>query len=374
MEDSSFSRLPLELREQIIGYIIPTDNKTSNDCVQWQIRTYSYESAQRLLLCLARRNAVLATCHELQSLGLRVHLRHQEYVWKCSLLPTSARAETMDRNKVIFWSLPSLQSRGYVNSIGGVGAITTDDYLHRERWDVNDGPRATRYLNWGDNPLELFSLYKEAAYIAFKLRQQQLDRGLEHRQLFMRHSYRLQPLTDGNAFRPVKKALRGTWKRDTMELTIDMLDEATSIRRMETGMALLHVEHREKIEAIQKEISRQEALPYRERSKDFDEEEPFFIGYLCEMDMKYGSWWQRVKRFHEGLIKVAMLGYRMDYRDVDDYLDEVKAGLPQDISQDYLAGNLVVDAIANMVNAIKPYEIEPKYRIEADSWIDSRTP
>ncbi|TIA56420.1 hypothetical protein D6C77_06945 [Aureobasidium pullulans] len=256
----------------------------------------------------------------------------------------------MDRNKVIFWSLPSLQSRGYINSIGGVGAITTDDYLHRERWDVNDGPRATRYPNWGDNPLELFSLYKEAAYIAFKLRQQQLDRGLEHRQLFMRHSYRLQPLTDGNAFRPVKKALRGTWKRDTMELTIDMLDEATSIRRMETGMALLHVEHREKIEAIQKEIRRQEALPYRERSKDFDEEEPFFIGYLCEMDMK------------------------MDYRDVDDYLDEVKAGLPQDISQDYLAGNLVVDAIANMVNAIKPYEIEPKYRIEADSWIDIRTP
>ncbi|THX16248.1 hypothetical protein D6D13_01798 [Aureobasidium pullulans] len=335
MEDSSFSRLPLELREQIIGYIIPTDNKTSNDCVQWRVRAYSYESAQRLLLCLARRNAVLATCHELQSLGLRVHLRRQD--------------------------------------VGGVGAITTDDYLHRERFDVNDGPRATRYPNWGDNPLELFSLYKEAAYVAFKLRQQQLDRGLEHRQLFMRHSYRLQPLTDGNAFRPVKKALRGTWKRDTMELTIDMLDEATSIRRMETGMALLHVEHREKIEAIQKEISRQEALPYRERSKDFDEEEPFFIGYLCEMDMKYGSWWQRVKRFHEGLIKVAMLGYRMDYRDVDGYLDEVKARLPQDISQDYLAGNLVVDAIADMVNAIKPYEIEPKYRIEADSWIDVRT-
>ena len=47
--------------------------------------------------------------------------------------------------------------------------------------------------------------------------------------------------------------------------------------------------------------------------------------------------------------------------------------MPQDISQDYLAGNPVVDAIANMVNAIKPYEIEPKYRIEADSWIDVRT-
>ncbi|THY36451.1 hypothetical protein D6D01_00406 [Aureobasidium pullulans] len=367
MEDSPFSRLPLELREQIIGYVLQTDNKTSDDCVEWRVRAYSYEPAQSLLLWLARRNAVLATCHELQSLGVRVHLRRQEYVWKCSLLPPSAWAETMNRNKVIFWSLPSLQSRGYINSIGGVGAITTDDYLHRERWDVNDGPHATRYSNWGDNPLELFAIYKEAAYIAFKLRQQQLDRGLEHRQLFMRHSYRLQPLTDGNAFRPVKKALRGTWKRDTMELTIDMLDEATSIRRMETGMALLHVEHREKIAAIRNEIDRQKSLPYRERSKDFDEEEPFFIGYLCEMDMKYGSWWQRVKRFHEGLIKVAMLGYRMDYRDVDDHLDEVKAGLSQNISQDYLGGSLVVDAIADMVNAIKPYEID------CDHWAEAPT-
>lgn len=379
MDNSTLSRLPLELRENVMEYVlndkIIEHSKRTNDCGEWRVDRYPPEPAKSIVSALSRCTALIATCRELQDLGVRTYLRSMQFTWSCSLFPPDARAQTTSRyktaNTVLFCSLPSIQMQGYIASVGGVGAVTTDNYLHREQWSVNEGPRAQRYPNWGDNPLDVLTMYKEAAYISSLLRKHQQDRGLEHRQMFFQHSYRLQAFTDGNALRPIKKALRGTWKRDTMDVMINMLDEAKSLRHLEVAQKSLDAQHHERIEAIQREIKKEDNLPMKGDLLD-GSNDPRFVQFLCDMDWKYGLWTARIKKFHTGLIKVVMLAYRMDYRDVDDLLAKLQAELPNDLSQKFHAAEMVVDAVVAKLEALRPFEIEPKYQIKSGCWLNAQ--
>jgi hypothetical protein len=355
MENSPLSRLPLELRERILDFVMPTDIGQMDDCMKWNaVRTL--DPTERLLLVLARRHAIAATCRELQLLSLRHHLRHTEIIWNLAItLDDSLRAS------LPFNSLSSLQSRELLDSVHGVGAVHSDDYLHRQGRVIQTVWTAIKYpANWIDEPEYIFSMYKKAASISSRLRREQYQRELRHHQMFYRHIYRLPTFTDGNALKPIKKALRGTWKRDTIDLTLDMQDEVTSLRRMEEAFSLLDREHHEKVEAIQNEIKRQaEAFPL-----SFDDERPMYVEFLRNMDNKYSQWRQRVRKFHEGLLQVVILGYRTDYNCLHARLEEVRARFEQMVHRNY-TGNHVVDAVIEMAKATGYDEVEPSHLLSS---------
>ncbi|KAI4725358.1 hypothetical protein E4T49_06902 [Aureobasidium sp. EXF-10728] len=374
MDNSPLSRLPFELHEQIFDYTMATDIQQIDHC---QTRYSSSELVKPLMIRLTRRYSYMATCRELQNLGLRLHLRRTEFVWNCSSVPSSwhitKAINSWDYNvDVIFDGFPDLQTQGLIDSVRGVGALTSDnDYLHREA--PSKGIVSQKHASWINEPLEILILYQRATYIAFCLRTEQHRRGLGHYQLFYRHSYNLQTFTDGNAARPIKKALRGTWKRDTLELTIDMLSEVGSLRKMETAMALLDIEHHERVEAIQREIERQKRLSRENDDVVSSDEQSIFAQFVQSMEAKYSLWRQRVMKFHEGLIKVVMLGYRIDYRTLAGPLTEVRHDFER-MAPDEYTGDKIVDAVVEVVRATKSQEMEPRYRMESDLWLDARDP
>jgi hypothetical protein len=351
MENSRLSRLPLELRERILDYVMPTDIGQMDDGMKWNI-VRTMDPTERLLLMLAHRHAFAATCRELQLLSLRHHLRHTEIIWDLA----TATDDSL-RTSLPFISLSSLQSRELLDSVHGVGAVHSDDYLHRQGRNMQTVWTAIKYpANWIDKPEYVFSMYKKAASIASRLRTEQHQRELRHHQMFYRHIYRLPTFTDGNALKPIKKALRGTWKRDTIDLTLDMQEDATSLRRMEEAFSLLDHEHHEKVEAIQNEIKRQaEASPL-----SFDDERPMYVEFLRNMDSKYSQWRQRVRKFHEGLVQVVILSYRTDYNYLHARLEEVRARFEQMVHRSY-TGNQVVDAVIKMAKATGFDEVEPSH-------------
>ncbi|KAH0372148.1 hypothetical protein KCU65_g1302, partial [Aureobasidium melanogenum] len=360
MDNSPLSRLPLELREQILDYLIPTDIK---QITSYPKQNASIGSVKYMLVALARRHGFVASCRELQHLGLRLDLRRTEFIWECCL-PLSSLANhkgirsQSDDGDAIFHTLPELHSQGFVNSIRGVGAVVSDDYLHRESSTTNEASNAQRQENQINESLEIMNMYEKAMHIASRLRTEQFQRDLGHHQLFYRHSYRLQAFTDGNAARPIKKALRKTWKRDTIDITIDLLSEETSLQQMRTAISLLDIEHIEKMEAIQVEIDRQVPLSAVGSSAALDRERAIYVQFLRDMDVKYSRWKQRVEKFHEGLIKVVTLGYRSGYHDVENNMKRLRAGLGQTTPQE-CTGDQVVDAVIAMIEATKLHDIEP---------------
>lgn len=361
MDYSPLSRLPLELREQTLNYLIPVKIKQITSCTKQNTSIGSLNPVESLILSLARRHAFVASCRELQRLGLRLDLRRTEIIWNHSL-PLSSSAihrDVQDQTgelDAVSRILSQLHSQGFVGSIRGVGAAASDDYLHRESWNTNGAPDARRQANWTDDPLKILDMYESAMYIANRLRTEQRQRELGHHQLFYRHSYRLQAFTDGNAARPIKKALRGTWKRDTIEITIDMLSEATSLQRMRAAISLLDVEHLEKIEAIQKEIDRQVPLP--SVSSGAGLERSIYVQFLRDMDTKYSRWRQRIKKFHERLIQVVMLGYRSTYHDIGNNMQGLRATLQQSVPHDH-TGDQIIDVVVDMIKATEFHDIEP---------------
>ncbi|CAD0108700.1 unnamed protein product [Aureobasidium uvarum] len=373
MNTSPLSRLPLELHEQIFDYTMATNVQHINDCG----REYNSGVLTKSMMTeLTRRHAFMATCRELQGLGLRLCLRLTEFIWDCSSEQTSRNIMKAIDTRVwdggaIFHTLPDLQTQGCVSSIRGAGAVSSDDYLHRESWKVKGPSFAKVYANWVDKPLEVLIMYQRAACITCRLRTEQHQRELDHHQLFYRHSYRLQTFTDGNAARPIKKALRGTWKRDTISLTINMLNEATSLQRMEAVMSLLDSEHHKKVQAIKKEIEKEVQLYAENGDVDFGDVRPMYEQFVHDMNLKYSLWRQRVKKFHEGLIKVIMLSYRADYHALADALFEMRHDFEQMLPHEY-TGDQVVNSVVELVRATTLQKMEPRYRIESDLWLDSR--
>jgi hypothetical protein len=349
MEGSPLSRLPLELRERILDFVMPTDIGQMDDGMKWNIAR-TMDPTEKLLLMLARRHAFAATCRELQLLSLRHHLRHTEIIWDLA-----TTTDDSIHTSLPFVSLSSLQSRGLLDNVHGVGAVHSDDYLHRQGRVVQTVWTAMKYpANWIDEPEYIFSMYKKAASITSRLRREQHQRELRHHQMFYRHIYRLPTFTDGNALKPIKKALRGTWKRDTIDMTLDMQDETISLRRMEEAFLLLDREHREKVEAIQNEIERQaESSP-----SNIDDERPMYVEFLRNMDSKYSQWRQRVRKFHEGLVQVVVLGYRIDYNDLHARVEEVRARF---MVRGSYTGNQIVDAVIEMVKATEFDEGKPSH-------------
>ncbi|KAG9644546.1 hypothetical protein KCU95_g16459, partial [Aureobasidium melanogenum] len=363
MDNSPLSRLPLELREQILDYLMPVDIKHITSCMKQNASISSLDPVKDMAIALARRYAFVASCHELQRLCLRLDLRRTEFIWGCFLplssSPVHRDIQIQDDNlDAVFHALPVLRSQGFIDSVRGVGAVVSDDYLHRESWNMNGASGAQRQANWINEPLEILSMYERVIHIACRLRTEQCQRGLGHHQIFYRHSYRLQAFTDGNAARPIKKALRKTWRRDTIEITIDMLSEAISLQRMREAISLLDVEHLEKMEAIQIEIDRQVPLSSVSSSAALDRERSIYVQFLHDMDIKYSRWRQRIKKFHEGLIKVVMLGYRSGYHDVENHMEGLRAVLEQAAPQD-CTGDQVVDTVLDMIKATKLHDIGP---------------
>jgi hypothetical protein len=137
-------------------------------------------------------------------------------------------------------------------------------------------------------------------------------------------------------------------------MTLDMQDETISLRRMEEAFLLLDREHREKVEAIQNEIERQaESSP-----SNIDDERPMYVEFLRNMDSKYSQWRQRVRKFHEGLVQVVVLGYRIDYNDLHARVEEVRARF---MVRGSYTGNQIVDAVIEMVKATEFDEGKPSH-------------
>ncbi|KAI5202387.1 hypothetical protein E4T39_04796 [Aureobasidium subglaciale] len=235
----------------------------------------------------------------------------------------------------VFRTLPSLQSRGFIESIGSVGVTTSDDFIHHAGRDSKSN--TTKFRNWIDDPLEVLSLYKEAAHAACRLRNVQDDRGLGEHQIFYRHSYHLPTLTDGNAPRPVKKVLRGTWKHDTIMLTVELADEVRSVQAMETV-----------------------------RGNSIDDELPLYNQFIQAMETKFFLWSQRVRKFHQGLIQVVMAGYREDLKDVESRLVRVGAHSLHVMSRGSL-GDAVVDAVVRTMGDIRFDNVEVRCCTYEDS-------
>jgi hypothetical protein len=68
------------------------------------------------------------------------------------------------------------------------------------------------------------------------------------------------------------------------------------------------------------------------------------------MNRKYLQWRQRVRKFHEGLIQVVMLGYKIDFNDLHTLLDEVRGRFEQ-MAHRSCTGDQIVDAVMEMVKA-----------------------
>ncbi|KAI4750487.1 hypothetical protein E4T52_16948 [Aureobasidium sp. EXF-3400] len=344
MENSQLSRLPTELRERILDFIMPIDIGQMDDCKKWNA-VDTIDPTEKLLLMLARQHAFAATCRELQLLSLPHYLRHTEIIWDLSGASSNPSHASLQ-----FTSLPSLQSRGFLDSIHGIGAVQSDDYLHREGRDTQNPWNCARWQpNWLDQPLGIIGIYQKTAFIASSLREQQRKRDIAPHRLFYRQIYRLPAFTDGNALRPIKKALRRTWKRDTMDITIDLLNEATSLQRMEEAVSVLDSEHLEKVEAIKVEVKRQEESSLRNNDWIFRDERFNYASFLYTMEGRYLSWKYRVRKFHEGLIAVVMLGYKTDYNDLHARVEEVRAEMER--REGPYSGNQVVEAVIEMVKA-----------------------
>lgn len=339
MENSPLSRLPLELLEQILNYIIPLEIRQMDDSMNKNV-VQIVDPAEKLLLMLARRHGVAATCHDLQNLSLRHHLRHTEIVWNLG-----EATSDLFRASAPFTSLPSLSERGVLHSVRGVGAIQSDNFLYCVH-------------KWIDEPYRLVGMYEKALSVARSLRREQRQRKVGHHQIFYRHIYSCLSYTDGNAYRPIKKALRGTWKRDTIDLTIDMLDAAISLQRLEKAFALLDIEHREKIEAIELECKRQEESSLRNGDDIFEREHILYESSVMYMDAMYHAWKQRVGQFHKGLVAVVMSGYRIDCSDLDVGLELIRA-FYEPMPRRSHTGKRVSNAVIDMVNSTEVHEDEP---------------
>lgn len=342
MENSPLSRLPLELLGRILNYIIPLEVRQMDDSMKKNVVQIP-DPAEKLLLMLARRHGFAATCHDLQYLSLRHHLRHTEIVWNLG-----ETTSDLFRASVPFTSLPSLHERGFLSSVRGVGAVQSDNFLH------------SVYI-WIDEPYRLVEMYEKALSVARSLCREQRRRKLGHHQIFYRHIYSCLSYTDGNAYRPIKKALRRTWKRDTIDLTIDMLDEAKSMRRLEEAFALLDIEHREKMEAIELECKRQEESSLRNGDDTFEREHILYESSVRYMDAMYRAWKQRVGHFHRGLVAVVMSGYRIECSDLDTGLELIRV-FYEPLPRRTHTGKRVSNAVIDMVNSTEVHEDEPNPR------------
>ena len=317
---------------------MPTDIGQMRDCTIWNVA--GLDSVKRLLLKQARRHALAATCRQLQLLSLRHHLRHTEIIWDLSGATSDSVHATVPFNL-----LSSLHTQGLVDSVRGIGAVHSDNYLHRpsadkqRSWMTGDD-RA----NWVDEPYRIVELYMKAAFIAFRLREAQDQYQLAHHKLFYRHIYRLQTFTDGNALIPIKKALRNTWKRDTMDVTLDISSEATSMQRMEEALSSLDIEHREKVAAVEIEIKRQEESSFRNGDHIFEAQHELYEQFVHSLDLRYNYWKERVRHFHQGLVTVVMLGCRIDHNDLHARLEEVRARFEKMKPRTY-TGKMVVNAV-----------------------------
>lgn len=336
MQNSPLSRLPLELLDHILDYIIPLKVRQMDDSMNKNVAQI-VDPAEKLLLMLARRHGFAATCHELQYLSLRHHLRHTEIIWNLG----QATSDVF-RASIPFTSLSFLYSRGILDSVRGVGVIQSDDFLQG-------------LDKWIDEPYKLVGIYEKVLLAARGLRRVQRQRGLGHHQIFYRHTYSCISYTNGNALRPIKKALRRTWKRDTIDLTIDMLDTAISLRRLEKAFALLDIEHSEKIEAIKTECKRQEESSLRNGDSIFEDEHTLYEPALYYMEAIYDCWKRRVRHFHEGLVAVVMSGYRFDCGDLEAGLKLVRTFFEPMQPRSH-SGRRVADAVIDMVNSTEVHE------------------
>lgn len=339
MDNSPLSRLPLELLEQILTYIIPIEIRQMDDSMKKNV-VQIVDPAETLLLTLARRHAFAATCHDLQLLSLCHQLRHTEIIWSLG----EATSDLLQASKP-FISLPSLYARGVLRSVHGVGAIQSDNLLHC-------------MSKWIEEPYRLVGMYEKALLAARGLRREQHEMKLGHHQLFYRQMYSCPTLTDGNALRPIKKALRRTWKRDTIDLTIDMLDKATSLQRLEETFALLDIEHCGKIEAVKTEFERQKESSFKNGDWIYRDEHKMYEPALSLMNIKYDSWKQRVRILHGGLIAVVMSGYGINCADLEADLKSIRAFF-EPIPPRSHAGRRVVDTIVDMVNSKEVHRHQP---------------
>lgn len=344
MQNSPLSRLPLELHEQIMDYIIPLEIRQMDDSMKKNV-IQIVDPAEKLLLMLARRHGFAATCHEAQLLSLRHHLRHTEIIWNLGEATSNLYQASLP-----FTSLQSLHVRGVLDSVRGVGAIQTDNFLP----DI---------FKWVDEPYKLVGVYEKALLAARSLRKEQRQKGLGHHQMFYTHIYSCLSYTDGNASRPIKKALRRTWKRDTIDLRIDMLDAAISLQRLENAFALLDIEHAEKIEAIEIEVKRQEESSLRNGDRIYQDEHAGYEMTLDRMITRYDFWKQRVRIFHERLIPVVMSGYRIECSDLD-IGSELVRNFCEPMPYRSHTGRRVANAVVDMVNSTEVHEDEPSLRLE----------
>jgi len=344
MQNSPLSRLPLELHEQIMDYIIPLKIRQMDDSMKKNV-VQIVDPAEKLLLMLARRHGFAATCHDAQLLSLRHHLRHTEIIWNLG-------EATSDLNQapIPFTSLQSLYARGVIHSVRGVGVTRSDNFL-------------VDILRWVEEQCNMVGIYEKAQLAAHRLRKEQRRRNLEHHQLFYTHIYNCPSYTDGNSPRPIKKALRRTWKRDTIDLRIDMLDAATSLQRLEKALALLDLEHAERIEAIEIEVKRQEQSSLRNGDRIYADEHVLYESTLGYMKIMYDCWKKRVRSFHGMLIPVVMSGYSSDCSDLDVGLELVR-NFYNPMPYSSHTGRRVANAVVDMVNSTQVHEDEPSPRID----------
>ncbi|KAH0284389.1 hypothetical protein KCU62_g8326, partial [Aureobasidium sp. EXF-3399] len=344
MQNSPLSRLLLEIHEQIMDYIIPLEIRQMDDSMKKNV-IQIVDPADKLLLMLARRHGFAATCHEAQVLSLRHHLRHTEIIWNLG-----EATSDLYQASIPFTSLQFLHVRGVLVSIRGVGAIQTDNFLP----DI---------CKWVDEPYKLVGVFEKALLAARSLRREQHQKELKHHQMFYTHIYSCLSYTDGNALRPIKKALRRTWKRDTIDVRIDMLDAATSLKRLEKAFALLDIEHAEKIQAIEIEVKRQEESSLRNGNRIYRDEHTAYEMTLDYMTTMYDFWKQRVRIFHERLIPVVMSGYRIDCSDLDVGLELVR-NFFEPMPYRSHTGRRVANAVVDMVNSTEVHGDEPSLQME----------
>lgn len=317
MDESPFAELPRELRDRIFESVVYEITEDLSYALEHcKIR----ETGQSTLQWLKNRHPILATCCQIEHECLASFFETNTFMEAVTLTPNKSERQRIpyhptlqhispvyvnrwDKHMCVDMKLPSILTqvpKNYLKKIKKVGMMINDDCLHTDSAEFS---HLALPWEWQMTPENIIWSYLSAISFCTYFKTMIVDHlSLPMDKCLFQTRYKLLAFTDGNALRPVKRALRNVNIRDTVTIEVDMSNEAAAALCLNCARQKLQQEQDEKTAAIMTEIIREETD--MEDSMPLGRQHPQIRSYLTARDRAFNAWLYRLVRYHTGLIEV----------------------------------------------------------------------
>lgn len=317
MDESPFAKLPRELRDRIFEPVVYESTEDLSYALEHcKIR----ETGQSTLQWLRDRHPILATCRQIERECLASFFETNTFVEAVLLTPNKPEGQRIpdhptlqhipcvyvnmwDKHMRVDMKLPSILTQVpklYLKKIKKIGMIIHDDWLHTDSAEFS---HLALPWEWQVTPANIIWSYLSATSFCTYFKTMIVDHlFLPRNKCLFQIRYKLLAFTDGNALRPVKRALRNVNIRDTVTIEVDITNEAAATLCLNYARQMLQQEQDEKTAAIMTEIVREETDI--QDSTPLGRQHPQIQSYLTARDRAFSAWLYRLVRYHTGLIEV----------------------------------------------------------------------